>query len=190
MSYTRVAPLVPVSHQPDSSTFRCERGRELMTRRADTDMTCSRGKAGTAGYGAMACCFLQDYSSTYAKTIIRSAAISPYRLAASLFDASNFGFAFRIPAKPCFQSSARIGCSQNHLTTEGIFQTWCDPWGAGGLCNRRALREAVSRICPAARRSRRGCGPVDTSNEILHEIGLLCCGDRRPDRGLLTTAAT
>jgi len=35
-----------VSHQPDSSTFRFERGRELMTRRADTDMTCSRGKLG------------------------------------------------------------------------------------------------------------------------------------------------
>jgi hypothetical protein len=64
-----------VSHQPDSSTFRFERGRELMTRRADTDMTCSRGEAGTVGYAAMACCFLQDL---FLSAIIRSA-ISPYR---------------------------------------------------------------------------------------------------------------
>lgn len=65
--HSRVAPLVPVcgvSHQPDSSTFRLERGRELMTRRADTDMTCSRGKAGTVGYATWLVAFCRIYSST------------------------------------------------------------------------------------------------------------------------------
>ena len=76
MSYIlELHPSFGVSHQPDSSTFRLERGRELMTRRADTDMTCSRGKAGTVGYATMACCFLQDL---FLNAIIRSA-ISPYR---------------------------------------------------------------------------------------------------------------
>jgi hypothetical protein len=109
--YSRVAP----SHQPDSSTFRFERGRELMTRRADTDMTCSRGKAETVGYAAMACCFLQDL---FLNAIIRSA-ISPYRSSLT----------FNAWPGPEWQS-------RNLRLTPGRPP---NPWGASALCNRRAL---------------------------------------------------
>ena len=35
-----------------------------MTRRADTDMTCSRGKAGSVGYATWLVAFCRIYSST------------------------------------------------------------------------------------------------------------------------------
>ena len=145
--YFRVAPLVPVcgvSHQPDSSTF-----RELMTRRVDTDITCSRGKAGTVGYAAMACCLLQDYSSTYAKTDRPLFAQRYLALpsTASLFGRLKFRLPLGSPAKPCSQPSARPPVLAAPKTlririispAEGISQTWCNPWGAGALCNRQDL---------------------------------------------------
>lgn len=63
-----------------------------MTRRVDTDMTCSRGKAGIVGYAAVACCFCRIISQRVQKRTghYLLSAISPYRLQPHFLDASNF----------------------------------------------------------------------------------------------------
>lgn len=132
-----------------------------MTRGADTDMTCSRGKAGTVGYAAIACCFLQDLFLNVCKNgqaIIRSA-ISPYRSSLT-FD-----------AWPGSEWQSR-----NLRLTPGRPPNVVQPLGRERSLQPSSSLHSVSGVhdMPCCTLARRG-GPVDTSNGIIHKIGLLCC---------------
>src|ERR1700729_528449 len=78
------------------------------------------------------------------QAIICSAAISPYRLQPHFLDASNFAChsdprPSLAPGRPPVLAALKNLCIKFISPAEGISQTWCDPWGAGALCNRRAL---------------------------------------------------